>query len=59
MLRTNLSTRPFYNVRAVQLEEFNKLEATGAFDDVVESSDRTESGLFRAVIESVSTAAPA
>jgi hypothetical protein len=39
------------------VEEFNdELEATGAFDQInVATSDRTESGLFRAVIESVYT----
>ncbi|MEP6916280.1 MAG: PilN domain-containing protein [Acidobacteriota bacterium] len=45
--------------RFEDVEDFNdKLEATGSFDQVnVSSSDRTESGLFRAVIQSVYTGA--
>jgi hypothetical protein len=40
--------------QAVDLEEFmNKLEATGAFTDVIPASqDRTDEGLLRALIES-------
>jgi Tfp pilus assembly protein PilN len=45
--------------RFEDVEEFNdRLEATGSFDQVnVSSSDRTESGLFRAQIQSVYTGA--
>ena len=41
--------------QAPDLEEFmDKLEATGSFDDVVfASGDRTEDGLYRALVESV------
>ena len=41
--------------QAPDLEEFmDKLEATGSFDDVVfASGDRTEEGLYRALVESV------
>jgi Tfp pilus assembly protein PilN len=43
--------------RAEDVDEFmEKLEATGAFDDVVPSQqDRTEAGLYRVLIESVYT----
>jgi hypothetical protein len=43
--------------RAEDIDEFmEKLEATGAFEDVVPSQqDRTESGLYRVLIESVYT----
>jgi hypothetical protein len=43
--------------RAEDIDEFiEKLEATGAFEDVVPSQqDRTEQGLYRVVIESVYT----
>ena len=43
--------------RFEDVEEFNdRLEATGSFDQVnVAASDRTDSGLFRAQIESVYT----
>jgi Tfp pilus assembly protein PilN len=45
--------------RFEDVEEFNdRLEATGSFDQVnVTSSDRTEAGLFRAVIQTVYTGA--
>jgi Tfp pilus assembly protein PilN len=47
--------------RFEDVEEFSdRLEATGSFDQVnVATSDRTESGLFRAVIESVYSGAGA
>jgi Tfp pilus assembly protein PilN len=43
--------------RAVDVDEFiEKLEATGAFEDVVPSQqDRTDEGLYRVVLESVYT----
>lgn len=44
--------------RAEDIDEFlEKLEATGAFEDVVPAQrDNTESGLFRVVVESIYTA---
>ena len=43
--------------RAEDIDEFmEKLEATGAFEDVVPSQqDRTESGLYRVLVESIYT----
>jgi hypothetical protein len=45
--------------RAEDIDEFmEKLEATGAFEDVVPSQqDRTEAGLYRVVVESLYTGA--
>ena len=45
--------------RAEDIDEFmEKLEATGAFEDVVPSTqDRTESGLYRVLVDSIYTGA--